>query len=128
MAEKFEIYECEDCKDLLEVLRSGSLEELKCCDCEKGGFKKLEEKTEDEGYEKHVPVVERDEDEITVKVGSNPHPMEEGHHIEWIEVIDGDRTYKQFLKAGDKPEAEFEVESENIKVREHCNIHGLWSA
>lgn len=87
----------------------------------------LKEKTEDpEIGEKHVPVIEKTENGIKIKVGSVPHPMEEKHYIEWIEIIVDGRVYRKFLKPGDVPEAEFEIKAENIEAREYCNIHGLW--
>ncbi len=88
----------------------------------------LKEKTEDEGQEKHVPVVEKTENGVKVKVGSVPHPMEEKHYIEWIEVIADGKAYRKFLKPGDAPEAEFCVAAEKIEAREFCNVHGLWKA
>ena len=86
----------------------------------------LKEKTEDVGREKHVPVVEKTESGVKVKVGSIPHPMEETHYIEWIEIIADGKVYRKSLKPGDKPEAEFEARAEKIKARDYCNIHGLW--
>ena len=86
------------------------------------------EKNEDEGKEKHVPVVEKTEKGVKVKIGSVPHPMEEAHHIEWIEIIADKKSYRKFLFPGDAPEAEFCVEAENIAARGYCNIHGLWKS
>ena len=63
-----------------------------------------------------------------VTVGSVPHPMEEKHYIEWIELIVDGSSYKKFLKPGDKPEAFFEVTGGSVSAREYCNLHGLWSA
>lgn len=40
-----------------------------------------------------------------MKVGSVPHPMEEKHWIEWIELLADGRGYTKFLKPGDAPEA-----------------------
>jgi len=87
----------------------------------------LKEKTEDAGQEKHVPVIEKAENTIKVNVGSVPHPMEEKHYIEWIEVQTDKAISIAFLKPGDKPEAEFKVEGDITEVREYCNIHGLWA-
>jgi len=87
----------------------------------------MEEKTEDEGKEKHVPVLEKTDKRIKVKVGSIPHPMEEKHYIEWIEVATKDGTARKFLKPGESPQADFEVEGEIIQIREYCNVHGLWT-
>ena len=88
----------------------------------------LEEKTTDSGSEKHVPVLEKTENGIKVKVGSVAHPMEENHFIEWIEVIAGEKIYRKFLNPGEPPEAEFPVQETDIQVREYCTVHGLWRA
>jgi len=88
----------------------------------------LQAKTQDEGNEKHVPVIEKITNGIKVKVGSIEHPMEQDHYIEWIEIIADNKTYRKFLKPGDKPEAEFSITADNIKAREYCNLHGLWQS
>ncbi len=105
------------------VLHSG-IGQLVCCG---EPMKLLEEKTVDVGKEKHVPVVEKTDRGILVKVGSVPHPMEEKHYIEWVQIIQNDVTMIGFLKPGMKPEALFEISGEIAKAREYCNIHGLWS-
>jgi len=119
-----EVYKCNVCGNIVEVLHAG-VGQLVCCG---QPMVLLKEKTVDEGSEKHVPVIEKTERGIRVKVGSIPHPMEEKHHIEWIEIIGDGRTYRKFLKPGDQPEAEFEVTAANIEAREYCNIHGLWKS
>jgi len=88
----------------------------------------LGEKTEDVGLEKHVPVTEATEKGIKVKVGEVPHPMEEKHYIEWVEIIADGESCRRFLKPGDKPEAEFEIRPKTVTAREYCNIHGLWKS
>lgn len=124
MAVKFGIYKCMICGNIAEVLNAGD-GDLVCCG---ESMKKLIAKTEDEGQEKHVPVIEKNGDSIKVKIGSVPHPMEEKHHIEWIELRADDKVYKQFLKAGQKPEAVFNIRADSISAREHCNVHGLWKS
>ncbi|MDR0900344.1 MAG: desulfoferrodoxin, partial [Methanobrevibacter sp.] len=86
-------------------------------------------KTKDEGQEKHVPVIEKDGNKVTVKIGEVPHPMIEEHHICFIELFVGDAIYRKYLTADDKPEAVFEVCSDHgdLKAREYCNVHGLWA-
>ena len=122
MAAKLEVYKCEVCGNIVEVLHGGA-GELVCCG---KPMEKLAAKTADEGREKHVPVIEKTEDGVKVKVGSVPHPMEDNHYIEWIEVIADGKAYRQFLNPGDVPEAEFAVEAAQISAREHCNKHGMW--
>ena len=119
-----QVYRCNVCGNIVEVLHVGQ-GELVCCG---QPMELLQEKTADAGREKHVPVVEATDSGLRVKVGSVPHPMEEKHYIEWVEVItDGDGCRK-FLRPGDKPEAEFEIKSKKVAAREYCNIHGLWKS
>ena len=117
-----QIDRCNVCGNIVEVLHTG-VGQLVCCG---QPMELLKEKTEDQGLEKHVPVIEKTEKRIRVKVGSVPHPMEKEHYIEWIEVVAGGRVCRKFLKPGDKPEADFEIEAEKIEAREYCNLHGLW--
>ena len=123
MAKRYEIYKCEICGNVVEVVHGG-IGQLVCCG---QPMKLMEEKKEDQGYEKHLPVVEKMDGKVVVKVGSIPHPMEENHFIEMIEVITKDgKILRKYLKPGEEPEAEFEVE-EIREAREYCTIHGLWS-
>ena len=82
--------------------------------------------TGDAAQEKHVPVIEKIDGGYKVKVGSVPHPMEEKHLIEWIELLGDGQAYRQFLNPGDAPEAVFKVVAESVSAREFCNLHGLW--
>jgi superoxide reductase len=122
MAEKLEIYECKICGNIVEVLRGGA-GELVCCG---QPMEKLVAKTADAGKEKHVPVIEKLADGFKVKIGSIPHPMEEKHYIEWIELLADGIAYRKFLKPGVAPEAIFSVKATTVSAREHCNVHGLW--
>jgi superoxide reductase len=122
MAKKLEVYKCAVCGNIVEVLHGG-VGELVCCG---KPMENLVTKTADEGKEKHVPVIEKIDGGIKVKVGSIAHPMEAEHFIEWIEVIADRKAYRQFLKPGVAPEAEFAVEADQITAREHCNKHGMW--
>jgi len=123
MTERLEIYKCEVCGNIVEMLHGGQ-GELVCCG---QPMKLFVENTVDAAREKHVPVKEPAAGGLKVKVGSVPHPMEEKHYIEWIEIVAGDRAYRRFLKPGDSPEALFPVTGE-FTAREYCNLHGLWKA
>ncbi len=122
MTEKRQIYKCNVCGNIVEVLHAG-VGQLVCCG---QNMELLTAKTSDVGLEKHVPVIEKTEKGITVKVGSVPHPMEQKHYIEWIEIIADGTTYRKFLKPESKPESEFRITAEKIQAREYCNLHGLW--
>jgi superoxide reductase len=124
MAEKLQVFKCDICGNIVEVLHGGK-GQLVCCN---EPMKELVPNTVDASMEKHVPIIEKTENGITVKVGSAPHPMEEKHYIEWIEVIIDGRVYRQFLSPGTAAEAFFPVKGENITAREYCNVHGLWKS
>ena len=122
MTEKLEVYKCEVCGNIVEVIHGGE-GELVCCG---QPMKLYKENTVDAAKEKHVPVVEKIDGGFKVMVGSVAHPMEENHYIEWVEIIADGKAYRQFLNPGDAPEAVFNVESDKVTAREYCNLHGLW--
>ncbi|HPD16216.1 MAG TPA: desulfoferrodoxin [Planctomycetota bacterium] len=124
MARQLEVYKCALCGNIVEVLHGGD-GELVCCG---EPMKLFKENTVDAAREKHVPVIERVEGGIKVKVGSVPHPMTPEHYIEWIELQADGKVYRQFLKPSDKPEAVFPVIAAQVTAREWCNLHGLWKA
>jgi superoxide reductase len=124
MTQRLQIYKCEVCGNIVEVLHEGA-GELVCCG---QPMKLLMANTVDAAKEKHVPVIEKTASGVRVKVGTVPHPMEEKHYIEWIEIIANGKAYRQFLKPGDAPEATFDITATAIEAREHCNIHGLWKS
>jgi superoxide reductase len=124
MTKRFEVYKCEVCGNIVEVLHEGK-GELICCN---ETMMLVTENTVDAAKEKHVPVIEKAGDRVAVKVGSAPHPMEEKHYIEWVEIeLDG-KAYRQFLKPGESPEALFLIGAEGVTARAYCNIHGLWKS
>ncbi len=124
MAKKLEVYKCGVCGNIVEVLHAGK-GNLVCCG---QPMNLLVENTVDAAKEKHVPVIEKVEGGVKVKVGEVPHPMEEKHWIEWVEIIADGKTYRQYLNPGETPEATFNVTADQITAREYCNIHGLWKA
>jgi len=124
MAKPLEIYVCDLCGNIVEVLDGGD-GDLACC----GQDMELQkENTVDAAKEKHVPVVKKEGNTVTVEVGSVPHPMEPKHYIMWIELIEGNTVHRTALQPGDKPTATFTVSSDSFIVREYCNLHGLWTA
>jgi superoxide reductase len=124
MTAKLEVYKCDICGNIVEVLHEGG-GDLVCCG---EPMKLFKENTVDAAKEKHVPVVEKVPGGYTVKVGSVAHPMEEKHYIEWIELIADGKVYRQFLQPGEKPQATFLVDAASVTAREYCNLHGLWKA
>ncbi len=124
MTQLNQVYKCDVCGNIVEVVHTG-VGELVCCG---EPMKLLVENTVDAAKEKHVPVIEKSGNKVTVKVGSVAHPMEEKHYIEFIEVMADGKVYRKFLKPGEKPEATFEITATKLTAREYCNLHGLWRA
>jgi superoxide reductase len=122
MAKKLQIFKGKSCGMIVEVLHEGT-GEMVCCG---EPMLLIEENTVDAAKEKHVPVIEKTKDGILVKVGSVEHPMLDAHYIEWIELLADGKVYRQFLKPGEKPEALFKMEADDVSAREYCNLHGLW--
>jgi superoxide reductase len=124
LAERYEVYKCEACGNIVEVLVGGE-GELVCCG---DPMQRMTENTVDAAKEKHVPVIERTAEGVKVKVGDVPHPMEEKHYIQWIELIADGVTHRRFLHPDSAPEALFAVSAADLIAREYCNLHGLWKA
>lgn len=127
MTSRRQVYKCEICSNIVEVLHKGK-GQLVCCG---QPMKLMEPGMVDAALEKHVPVVESEGNKVTVKIGSVSHPMTEEHYIEWIELVDPvcNRVQRSYLKPGDKPEAHFQVSegcADHVFAREYCNLHGLW--
>jgi superoxide reductase len=124
MAERMEVYKCDVCGNIVEILHAGK-GQLVCCN---EPMKQMKENTVDASLEKHVPVIEKVANGIKVKVGSVPHPMEEKHYIEFIELIVDGKVCRQYLSPGQAPEAFFVVTGDKVTAREYCNMHGLWKS
>lgn len=127
MTKQKEIYKCSICGNVVEVLAAG-IGQLVCCG---KPMDLLNEKTEDPAIsmEKHVPIIEKIKEKIIIKVGAIPHPMEEKHYIQFIELLVNNEVYRKDLNPGMKPEAEFCIktnEKDKIQARELCSLHGLW--
>ena len=119
MTQLKEVYKCEICGNIVEVVHEAG-GQLVCCG---QPMKLMTENSVDASVEKHVPIIKGKK----VIVGSVAHPMEEKHYIEWIEAIsDKNETAKIFLKPGDKPEATFSFKP--VSARAYCNLHGLWKS
>ena len=124
MSKQLEIYKCELCGSIIEVMQGGG-GTLVCCE---QPMKLMAEGTTDGAKEKHIPVIEKIDGGYKVTVGSVPHPMEPAHYIQWIELLADGVSYTRFLKPGDAPTAEFKITADKVTAREYCNLHGHWKA
>ncbi len=125
MTNKLDIFKCNVCGNIVEVVLSGG-GELVCCN---EPMELLKAKTTDSASEKHVPFLEENGEEKIVRIGSTPHPMEEGHYIQFIEVISKDHKWvkRKYLNPNEQPEMKFRCKCENkFDAFGHCNLHGLW--
>jgi len=125
MTKRLQVYKCEICGNIVEVVHAGP-GQLVCCG---RAMILMKEKKEDKGVEKHLPVAEATQQGIKVKVGSIPHPMEDEHYIEWIEVLEAcGNVQRKFLAPGESPEAVFDVCCDVEETRSYCNLHGHWGS
>lgn len=121
MTQKRDIYRCSVCGSMVEVVNEGA--QPHCCG---QPMQRLGENDTDGAREKHVPVVTAIEGGYHVCVGSEEHPMLDKHYIQWIELQTENGVMRRELKPGDRPEATFLTKEKAVKVREYCNLHGLW--
>ena len=106
MTEKFEIYKCDICGNIVEIVGEGA-GQLVCCG--ENMNKLCEQNQEEELQEKHKPVIEIEDKRVTIKVGKIPHPMIPEHHIQFIEAISLDGKYlkRKYLEINENPELSF---------------------
>lgn len=123
MKSQVAFYRCNVCGNIVELIKNGG-GTLICCE---QPMQKLTANTTDASTEKHVPVGERSNGKINVKVGSVPHPMTNEHYIQWIAIVSDEGIERINLSPSDKPEAFF-CDKNNVDIYEYCNLHGLWKS
>jgi superoxide reductase len=121
-------YRCPKCGSVV-VKLSAEGEPPMCCGA---AMEVLEPYTEDNpgpaAAEKHLPVITRDKRTITVHVGSQPHPMESDHYIEWVYAVTEMGVQMVKLIPGIAPYAEFYFGNDiPLTFYAYCNKHGLWA-
>jgi superoxide reductase len=126
MANNLELYKCSVCGQIVEVViaKQGI---LTCCNTK---MELMNANTKEASAEKHIPVIEIKGEEKIVRVGAAPHPMEEAHYIQFIEVISKDKKNikRKYLFPNEEAVMNLKCEcSDDITIRELCNLHALWS-
>lgn len=121
MTKKKELYRCNTCGNIVEVLNEGAV--MSCCG---RPMMRLEGNKTDGAIEKHVPVIEKIDGGYLVRVGSTAHPMTKEHYIQWIELLTENEVLRKELDYNSKPEAIFLTNKDVVCAREYCNIHGLF--
>lgn len=124
--EKLDLYRCEICGNLVEVILVGG-GELVCCG---QPMQKVNGQNREEAiFEKHIPVFIKNENNgDEVRVGEVLHPMTDEHYIMFIETISEDKNHVQlqYLHPGQEPKMILENKLGKTLAREFCNLHGLW--
>lgn len=115
---------CKHCGNIITLVEDSNVPVI-CCG-EK--MTELVANTSDGAKEKHVPVVEKEENKITVTVGSVAHPMLPEHHIAWIYLQTSTGGQIRYLEVDKEPKASFSLSEGEalITAFEYCNLHGLW--
>ena len=121
MKEKVKYYQCSICKNIIELV-NGDAEHITCCG---KVMDEMEANTTDAAVEKHIPVYEKVEDEIVVRVGEIEHPMEKKHYIMWIAQVKENRVTRVELYPEQSTETRFPYVKGAI-IYAYCNKHGLW--
>lgn len=123
MTKRLEMYRCKICGNFVQVLLNGE-GELVCCG---EPMELLNPKTIDVMKEKHVPkFIRHDNGAISVRVGSELHPMTDEHYIMFIETVSSDKNKItiEYLYPLMSPEIFSNINDGT--ALEYCNIHGLW--
>lgn len=122
---EMKFYKCKKCGKIIAMVK-GSPCDTMCCG---EAMVELKANTTDAAVEKHVPVVSKNGNIVTVSVGSVAHPMEEKHFIEWIALETKNLNQRKALNPGDEPKAEFALldGDEVVRAYAYCNLHGLWA-
>ena len=115
------MYRCPVCDTVAEVAEQYGLE-LTCCRT----MTPVIPRTGGPGEEFHLPYLELTNRGLKVSVGRREHPMQEDHHIVWIDVLHDRKCHRQLLERGQPPEAVFDLWAADLTVRAYCSLHGLW--
>lgn len=117
-------YSCEKCHAVIEEIY-GNKQDYSCNGTK---LKELTPNTSEGAQEKHLPVVERNGNEVIVKVGSVFHPMSDEHSIEWVYLETKKGCQRVNLSASEDPVATFLIPEGDspIAAYAYCNLHGFW--
>lgn len=122
---EMKFYKCKHCGQIIAKVLDTNVPVI-CCG------EKMEEiipNSTDASKEKHVPVITKEGNKVTVTVGSVLHPMLAEHYIMWIILSTDKGNQRKELKPGDKPEAVFYIgdDEADLNAYAYCNIHGLFT-
>lgn len=124
MVKDQKFFKCEHCGNIIQMIQPSGVSVV-CCG-EK--MTELNVNTSDGATEKHVPEVSINGDDVSVVIGSVPHPMVEEHYIQWIYLVTDQGYQFKYLDPENEPKVSFKLNSSEkvVEVYEYCNLHGLW--
>ena len=123
---ELKFYRCKRCGNIVAVVKNGG-GKLVCCG---EAMEEIVAGTVEASKEKHIPVYTVNGNEVTVRIGSVDHPMQDVHYIEWVVLQTKFGNQRRALKPNDAPEVKFALlpNDEVVAVYAYCNLHGLWKA
>ncbi len=123
MSQEQKFFICKHCGNLVGMIHNAGVKIICCGE----PMTELVPNTTDAAGEKHLPVVEVSGKQVTVSVGSVPHPMTEEHHIAWVYLQTAKGGQRKSLPVGGEPKVTFLLEDdEPVAAFAYCNLHGLW--
>ena len=118
------IFICSVCGNIIGMIENKG-PKVVCCG---KPMNELVANTTEASVEKHIPVVDINDNKVKVQVGSALHPMTQEHHISWVYLETTQGGQRKCLEIDSEPTVEFAI-TEGDKVLEvyaYCNLHGLW--
>lgn len=117
-------FKCKHCGNIVEMIHESGVPVVCCGE----PMEELVPNTTEAAFEKHIPVIEVLDKNVTVKVGDVLHPMLPEHHIAVIILETNLGVQKKYLPVDGEPIANFAlVDGEKvIAAYEYCNLHGFW--
>ena len=117
-------YICRHCGNIIAYVKNSGAKVVCCGE----PMQELVPNTTEAATEKHIPVVVKNGNKVTVTVGAVEHPMTAEHYIQWICLQTKQGNQRKELKPGDKPVCEFCLceGDEVVAAYAFCNLHGLW--
>ena len=122
---KVRFYKCDICGNFIEMIIDSGVNPFCCNEPMREITANVQENV---ALEKHIPVVKKEGNKITLTVGDVIHPMTDAHYIQWIILVTNKAVHRVDLKPGEQPVAQFALADGEVAVEgyEYCNLHVLW--